>query len=279
MMDLSRSTLSPQYAQLIRSYKIRPSAAVEAKIIANRITRNIDRYRSIEKSTGIPYWFIGGLHIMESGGNFTTHLANGDSIDRPTTNEPKGIPSGTWEECAIAAIAQKRKFTWSGVDWADPNQCLWAAEIWNGWGYRLYHPEYLSPYLWAGTDKYIAGKYISDGRWDPNAVSRQIGLVVIWSALGINLGGKAVDLNEAKLEPALGTLTINQNTWIKTSTAPASSLPDTQKKEAKKNLPIPIFRRLKDLDRHYAIEIEIGQGMGVVYVWRDHANIERSECR
>ena len=30
----------------------------------------------------------------------------------------------------------------------------------NGWGYRLYHPNVKTPYLWSYTDKYSKGKYI-----------------------------------------------------------------------------------------------------------------------
>jgi hypothetical protein len=213
---------------------------------------------------------------MECGGNFKQHLANGDPIDRPTKNEPVGIPAGTWEECAIAAFELKGWLE-SDTKWDDKLVCLWRCERYNGFGYAQYHPDVPTPYLWSGTDKYIRVKYVSDGKWDPSAVSQQIGIVAIWAALGINLESKIVNLNEIELiENAVGTLTISQNTWIKTSTAAASNLPDTQKKEAKKNLAFPVFRRLEDLDRHYAIEIGIGRGMGIVYIWRDHASIEMS---
>jgi lysozyme family protein len=32
-------------------------------------------------------------------------------------------------------------------------------------GYRLYHPETLSPCLWGGANNYAGGKYVQDGRW------------------------------------------------------------------------------------------------------------------
>ena len=36
-----------------------------------------------------------------------------------------------------------------------------------------------TPYLWSGCQHYSRGKYVSDGVWDPNAVSKQIGCEVI----------------------------------------------------------------------------------------------------
>jgi hypothetical protein len=52
-------------------------------------------------------------------------------------------------------------------------------EAWNGWGYRRFHPETLSPYLWSGSNKYRAGKYVSDGKWSDTAVSGQSGAMPI----------------------------------------------------------------------------------------------------
>jgi lysozyme family protein len=40
-----------------------------------------------------------------------------------------------------------------------------------------------SPYLWAGTDIYRSGKYVADGRVDPDAVSKSIGAAAILKAL------------------------------------------------------------------------------------------------
>ncbi len=37
----------------------------------------------------------------------------------------------------------------------------------------------LSPYLWSGSNHYRRGKYRSDGEWDPDLVSRQIGSAVL----------------------------------------------------------------------------------------------------
>jgi lysozyme family protein len=46
-------------------------------------------------------------------------------------------------------------------------------EKYNGFGYRNH--KIPSPYLWAGSSIYTKGFYTSDGVFDPEAVSRQIG--------------------------------------------------------------------------------------------------------
>lgn len=42
----------------------------------------------------------------------------------------------------------------------------------------MYHSHVFSPYLWAGSNHYISGKYVADGTWSDTAVSKQIGAVV-----------------------------------------------------------------------------------------------------
>lgn len=158
---------------------------------ANAIKKNKKRYQKIEKVTKVPWWVIGGIHMMEGSCNFETHLANGDSVKAKTVNEPVGLPlTGeppfTWEEGAIAAVKHKG-WDVQTINWSDPMVALQKCEEYNGTGYRDYHPTVLTPYLWSGTDNYRAGKYVADGKWDENCVSEQVGLVPIWNALGVDL--------------------------------------------------------------------------------------------
>ncbi|WP_339376309.1 hypothetical protein [Calothrix sp. NIES-2098] len=41
----------------------------------------------------------------------------------------------------------------------------------------------MSPDLWLGTNLYTKGKYKSDGKWDADAVSAQIGVVALLKIL------------------------------------------------------------------------------------------------
>jgi lysozyme family protein len=51
---------------------------------------------------------------------------------------------------------------------------LFQLEAYNGWGYRNHHG-INTPYLWSGSNQYTSGKYVADGKFDPTAVSKQIG--------------------------------------------------------------------------------------------------------
>jgi hypothetical protein len=50
-------------------------------------------------------------------------------------------------------------------------------EAYNGMGYAAKGRP--SPYLWAGTDQYSAGKYVADGKYDPNHVDTQPGCAAL----------------------------------------------------------------------------------------------------
>jgi lysozyme family protein len=185
MFDSRQTVIIPTYKPLLdRCVITKPK---EAKAIADRIRANIDRYNEVERLCGVPALFVAALHSLECDGSFERHLANGDPIDRPTVNEPLGIDGGTFTETAIVALALKGWAHNGDLDWtSDKYLWLWRAEIkWNGAGYRMYHPEVPTPYLWAGTNISKHGRYVADGKWNPLAVSNQIGCVAIWKALGI----------------------------------------------------------------------------------------------
>src|SRR5260221_396083 len=75
-----------------------------------------------------------------------------------------------WEDSAIDAL----KFdNMTGVTkWTLP-VILFKLEGFNGFGYRTRHHEVLTPYLWSFTNHYLKGKFTADGKFDPNAVSKQ----------------------------------------------------------------------------------------------------------
>jgi hypothetical protein len=58
---------------------------------------------------------------------------------------------------------------------------LFEEELWNGFGPRMHRRH--SGYLWAGTNIYDGGKYVSDSVWDPKAMDRQLGTVPLMRAL------------------------------------------------------------------------------------------------
>ena len=181
----SFESLAGEYAHLWDTIEFSGHMSGTVEWYAKRILRYRDSYVEIEEQTGVPWWFCGLLHGMECGFNFRQHLHNGDSLAGRTRRVPRGYPrSGsppfTWEESALDALRIK------GYDkvrnWSIEN-VAWLAENFNGWGYRLYHSETLSPYLWSGTTHYRRGKYVVDGRYSPTAVSKQAGVMAILKRL------------------------------------------------------------------------------------------------
>ncbi len=181
MIPSSQSLKLPEYARLLKAAVFTDWGKGEAIKVARSILGCQGRYEAVSRLTGVPWEWIAAIHYMECNGDFTQHLANGDPISALTINQPRGIPAGTWEECAIAALNLKGYQKYGGIDWRDENKWLWRAEEYNGWGYA--NNQCNSPYLWSGTNHYQRGKYVSDGIFDPEAVSEQVGVVVIWAAI------------------------------------------------------------------------------------------------
>lgn len=182
--------LRPEYEKLWNSCYIKPENWHRTQEIVAKIRVNRSRYRALAQKINVPWFFVAVIHNMESSLQFTRHLHNGDSLKGRTINVPKGRPIDppiggwgvgyTWEESAIDAL--KLKDFDKVKDWSLAAQ-LWQLEKYNGFGYRQYHPEVLTPYLWSGTDLYIKGKYTSDGKWDGEAVSTQIGVAALLQVL------------------------------------------------------------------------------------------------
>lgn len=161
-----------QNAKFTRSTKIN---AQSAKIEANR-----PRYEVVSKATGVPWDVISVIHYRESSLNFAGVLHNGQKIigtGKKTTLVPKGRgPFSTWEQAAIDALANCHPHLAKNKDWSLANT-LELLERYNGLGYR--NKGLPSPYLWAGTDQYQKGKYVADGKYDPNHVDQQLGVAAL----------------------------------------------------------------------------------------------------
>jgi lysozyme family protein len=152
-----------------------PINAQAAKILANRA-----RYELVAKATGVPWDVIGVIHYRESSNDFRGVLHNGQKIigtGKKTTLVPKGRgPFSTWEEAAIDALVNCHPHLARNKDWSI-GVTLDKLEAYNGLGYR--NKGLASPYLWAGTDQYVKGKYVADGEFDPDHVDQQLGVASI----------------------------------------------------------------------------------------------------
>lgn len=179
--------LAAEYGRLWRSSAVLARWSAEARETAEAILRHRARYEAIaaDPRAQAPWWWIGCIHHMECSGRFDRHLANGDPLTARTKLVPAGLPKEgrppfTFEQGAIAALALKNVATIT--DWSIEH-ALYQWELYNGFGYRLYHPDTLSPYLWSGTPHYRSGKFVKDHKWSTTTVSGQIGAAAILLAL------------------------------------------------------------------------------------------------
>ena len=173
--------LAEEYVSLYSTCVAEPSRFDAIDALVDRLLAHRERYEAVAGKVGAPWYFVAAIHNMESGQDFTRHLHNGDPLTDRTRHVPagrpkKGTPPFSWEESAEDALRMRRVDKVG--DWSLP-RLLYELEGYNGWGYRLYHPHVLSPYLWSWSNHYTSGKYVADGRWSDTAKSRQCGAAVL----------------------------------------------------------------------------------------------------
>lgn len=293
MPSTKLSDLLPRYSNLWDTCSIRPEFQARVQTVCDRIFESEDKYRKVAKILGWEesWWFIGCLHNMESGCCFDGHLHNGDPLKNRTirvpTNRPVEPPINgwskgySWEESAIDALRLKdfeNLYDRSIPAW------LWRAELYNGFGYQLYHPEVNTPYLWSGTNHYTKGKYTKDGKYDPNAVSAQVGVAAIMKMLLYRLNQSKVTAITAKIDKQAFVEIIGDAelgfTWAKRSAKQNVLLSESEKSK------LTVGTRLRCLsiqeeDGHYVVQLplllvsEDGNYQGDTwYVFKGHTQLE-----
>lgn len=178
--------------------------AANADIFADKIIAAEARYRTVQAATGVPWYFIGALHMRESSCNFAGILHNGEQIigtGRVTTLEPDGRgPFATWQDAAIDALKLKdmhRVQEWSVA------RMLYQAEVFNGLGYVGKGVN--SAYVWAGTNHEQRGKYVADHVWDGSFDDPQIGVAAVLIRLAEKRADIRADLYPEKTENPVDT--------------------------------------------------------------------------
>lgn len=167
------------YEKLFASCIIREAKYAEIDQLITKIVSNKTKYQSVGNALNIPWYVIAIIHCMEASLRFDRHLHNGDPLTDRTVQVPSGRPKVgkppfTWEESAKDALVYDKLNLWT--DWSIGG-ILYKLELYNGLGY--YRQGINSPYLWSYSNHYTKGKYVQDGKYDPNAVSRQCGAAVL----------------------------------------------------------------------------------------------------
>lgn len=173
--------LRSDYQNLFDKCTINPGRLNSVDAIIAKIKANKSRYEKVATPLSIPWYFIAVIHSMECGLDFNRHLHNGDLLTAKTIHVPagrpiEGNPPFTWEASATDALTFEKIHLLR--DWTIP-AILFFLEGYNGFGYRLYHGEVNTPYLWSFSNNYTSGKYGSDGKWNPVLQSSQCGAAVI----------------------------------------------------------------------------------------------------
>ena len=172
-------TMRNEYETKFQTCTVKPSFSGEVEKVITRSLKARPRYEAVASKTNVPWHVIAVIHNLECSGRFDCHLHNGDPLRRRTVNVPAGRPLKgkapfTWETSAIDALTYDQFTAWT--DWSVAGT-LYKIEAYNGLGYRKRGIP--SPYLWSGSQHYVSGKYVADGKFDPKAVSSQIGAAVL----------------------------------------------------------------------------------------------------
>lgn len=185
----------PRQERLIRLFNTMEREYIGPQI-AGHITWYLDKclegkesYLKAQELTGVPWEVVACTHGLEASFNFEKNLMNGQPLGQVTTWVPRGYgPWDTWEESAVDAFKLKDEEGKLPKEW-DLGNTLDFLLRYNGTGYEKYH-NLNSPYLWSYTNHYAnqgGGKYVSDGKFDRNAISLQVGAALMLKEL--NYGG------------------------------------------------------------------------------------------
>jgi lysozyme family protein len=177
------SALAAEYQAWYDACEVRPEQRGNVAYYVKRLQRGRPAYEDVARELNMPWVFIGTIHGMECGFNFSGHLHNGDPLTARTTHVPAnrpavGAPPFTWRESAIDALTMKKLHEVG--DWSIPRM-LYLLEQYNGFGYRM--RGVATPYLWSFSNLYEKGKFVADGRYDPDAVSKQCGAALMVKAV------------------------------------------------------------------------------------------------
>lgn len=177
-----------QACYMILEFDSGTAAKVEAaarRVLAGKV----DMYAPLERARGIPWAMTAVIHAMECNNDPKGVLHNGQRIvgtNKKTTIVPIGRgPFKTWMDAALDAVDSQS--LWKVPNWSI-GYILKQCERFNGTGYITgAGRSEITPYLYSCTNiNDGAGKYTSDGRFDPKAPSNgQVGIAAILRQLEI----------------------------------------------------------------------------------------------
>jgi lysozyme family protein len=177
--------LSPEYAALLAAMRVDPARENELAERAAAVVKLADKHRDewaeVTAKTGVPrLWGIASFE-RESSSNYSCSPAQGDPWDRVSVHVPRGLgPYANWGDSCVAAYGIDKLNDVRASNWTWTRSC-YEGELYNGFGPRAHGRH--TGYLWSWTNIYTGGKYVEDGKWDPDVHDRQCGMVPMMAAL------------------------------------------------------------------------------------------------
>ncbi len=169
--------LRPEYTTLLAQMRIIRTEETDEtarKLLGLVAARHYDEACD---AAGVPRAWAAASFEREASSNFRLSPAQGDPWNEVSRHVPRGVgPFASWAAAAIFAYRHESLDKVGVSNWSWERACF-EAEAFNGFGYRARGVH--SPYLWAGTNHYARGKFVADGRFDPNAHDGQLGVIPV----------------------------------------------------------------------------------------------------
>lgn len=165
--DLSPDSLAVAYAQTEPD----PARLSDIKAVAESVTANKDAYVRVATALHAPWAVVGVIHQIDWGGDFGVTF-KGTPLASPEPAATAGS-STAWSDSAKQDLAP----WWGTTDAKNLGAVLDRIERYNGLGYR--RRGVFSPFLWACSNLYTSGRYVSDGTFDATATTKFCGAATI----------------------------------------------------------------------------------------------------
>ncbi|MGI5861474.1 MAG: hypothetical protein ACOX6T_05385 [Myxococcales bacterium] len=170
--------------RIAAGFEIDPNYSSQISATMKRIADRMPYIDEIARQADLPRELVAAIWFRESSSMPTdVYLHNGEKLGKTTTLVPKGIYFGKdqFVEAAVHALNMKSSIKKSlGLHYGSTDFAAMAAfsEAYNGFGYRLYH-DCTSAYVAAGTSLYEGGRYVADGKFDPNSWDQRPGTLAL----------------------------------------------------------------------------------------------------
>ncbi len=207
----------------------------------------------------------------ESGSDYSRSPAQGDRWDRASVNVPRGLgPYRCWGDACVAAYRLDRLDAVAGSasvppapslpspasgggekredaggtpalpGWPWPRAC-YEGELFNGFGPRAHGRH--TGYLWSWTNIYTGGKYVADGKWDPDHVDEQCGMVPMMAALLRLSAGRSLDSALALADAPPWSVALGSGDVLPAATGPATRAQGPRSRRPQSRCRLPIYRQ------------------------------------